>query len=277
MRGSPFFDGVSQADADIAGQTVKMPIFYYEGGAIMALFPARYGELRKLLPDPRFVPARLAPGLGVVAINCLEYRDTDIGPYNELAVAVVLSEPAARPNLPGLSLAEALRRRQFHVFIQHLPVTTEVAFRGGVDFYNFPKFIAEIEFDDDGRRRRCRLAEGQEPILTLSGERRPTAAAGEAQYFINLWMDRQPQGTEFKVNRLEFAATLRPDTTTLELAERHPIAKELRRLLVSHRPLRYEYTPRFEAILYGPERLSMPLLERIAVASASAKQQTQTT
>ncbi len=277
MRGSPFFDGVSQADAEIAGQAVKMPIFYYDGSAITALFPARYGELRKLLPDPRFVPARLAPGLGVVAVNCLEYRDTDIGPYNELAIAVLLSEPTARPNLPGLALVEALRRRQFHVFIQHLPVTTEVAFRGGVDFYNFPKFIAEIEFDDDGPRRRCRLAEGQEPILTLSGERLRTARAGEEQYFIHLWMDRQPQRTEFKVNRLEFAATLRPDTATLELAEGHPIAKELRRLLISHRPLRYEYTPRFEAILYGPDRLSMPLLERLAAAGAAGKQHARST
>ena len=100
MRGSPFFEGVRQVDAQIAGQPAKLPAFYYDGAEMTALFPARHGELRRLLPDPRLVPARLAPGLGVVAVSCLEYRDSDVGPYNELAVAIPLNEPFFRPNLP---------------------------------------------------------------------------------------------------------------------------------------------------------------------------------
>ncbi len=266
MRGSPFFEGVAQVDAEIAGQSAKVPVFYYDSSAMTALFPARYRELRRLLPDPRFVPARLAPGLGVVAVGCLEHRDSDLGPYNELGILIPLSQPADRVNLPGRALVQASRSGQVHAFVQHLPVTTEIALRGGVDFYNFPKFVAAIDFEDDAERRRCRLLEGREPILTLTGARLAATGRARQQYFLHLWMDGQPQQTEFKFEQLQVATTLRLGAATLELGGRHPIAKELDRLLVSRRSLQYEYAPRLEGILYGPEHLTVPLLRRLASA-----------
>jgi acetoacetate decarboxylase len=260
MRRSPFFDGVAQAEAAIAGQVAKVPIFYYDGTAIGAVFPARLGALRRLMPDPRFSPARLAPGLGAVAITCFEYRDTDIGAYNELAISVILNEPWFLPNLPGLALLSSLRRRQLHAWVQHLPVTTEIARAGGVDFYNYPKFIAGIEYEQTHAHRTCTLSEGAEPILTLSGRLLDTPRSEQIQLFSHLWMDRQPQSSEFKIHANEMGLSLSPMAAKLQLGERHPIAIELSRLLVSMRPLQYQYIPSFEGILYGPEHLSLSLL-----------------
>lgn len=267
-RGSPFFEGVAQVDATIAGQAARLPIFYYDGTAQTAVFPARIGRLRALLPDPRLVPARLAPGLGAVAVTCFEYRDTDIGPYNELAIAIVLNEPPFALNLPGRALLQGLRRGQLHAWVHHLPVTTEVARAGGVDFYNYPKFIASIEFDERGEAgRSCRLAEGEETILRLSGEPVPTPDAGELQVFSHLWMDRQPQSSEFKLRATARGRALRPGAARLELGERHPIARELAGALVSRRSVYYELMARFEGILYGPEHLTLPLIQRALEAT----------
>jgi hypothetical protein len=80
-------------------------------------------------------------------------------------------------------------------------------------------------------------------------------------------MDRQPQSAEAKFNGIELGISLRPDAASLELGERHPIARELAGLLVSRRPLEYVYMPRFEAILYGPEHLTVPLIHRVAARS----------
>ncbi|HEY8640416.1 MAG TPA: acetoacetate decarboxylase family protein [Solirubrobacterales bacterium] len=270
MRRSPFFDGVTQSDVTIAGQPAKVPIFYYDGTATSAVFAARLGALRRLMPDPRFSPARLAPGLGAVVITCFEYRDTDIGPYNELAISVVLNEPWFLPNLPGRALIACLRRRQLHAWVHHLPVTTEIARAGGVDFYNYPKFIAGIDFQESEERRVCRLSEGAEDILTLSGERIATPRSEQFQLFSHLWMDRQPQSSEFKINAIEMGVSLSPQAATLELGERHPIARELADLIVRRRPLQYQYLASFEGILYGPEHLSLPLLAQYAAQSASA-------
>ena len=269
MRGSPFFEGISQADGMIGGEPAKLPVFYYDGSASAAFFPAKLGALRRLVPDPRIVPARLAPGVGMVGIACLEYRDTDIGAYNELAISVALNVPGFLPNLPGRAALVGMRRRQLHSWVQHLPVTTEIARAGGVDFYNFPKFIAGIDFDETDARRTCRLSEGKEHILTLSGERITTPRSERLQLFSHLWMDGQPQSVEFKVNAIELGISVRRSAATLEISDRHPVARELLSLLLSRRPAQYVYVPRFEAILYGPEHLTPGLIARFAATLAS--------
>ena len=150
-------------------------------------------------------------------------------------------------------------------------MTTQVARCGGVDVYNFPKFLAAIEFDDVGDRRRCTLAEGQEPILTLTGPRVPATRTERLQYFCHLWMDGQPHQAEFALNRLQVGTSLRPGAAVLELGERHPIAAELERLLVAKRSLRYEHVPRLEGILHGPEYLTVPLLRHLVGTAAPAE------
>lgn len=262
MRGSPFFESVRQIGIEIGGEPSKTPTFYYDGSYMQALFPARLRALRALMPDARHVPARLAPGLGVVAVTCLEYRDTDIGPYNELSIAVLLSEPWFRANLPGRALIEAERRGQAHEFVAHLPVTTEVARRGGVDFYNFPKFIAAIDFSERGDGRFCTLAEGREHILTLSARHIATPRSERMDAFCHLWMDGQPQTAQFAVDRVEFGSTYARGAATLELGLRHPIALQLEDMLVSLTAIQYEYAPRIQAILFGPEHLTLPLAKR---------------
>ncbi len=261
-RQSAFFEGVPQVDATLAGESAKLPIFYYDGTAQTAVFPAKLGALRKLLPDPRFVPARLAPGLGAVSVTCFEYRDTDIGPYNELAIAIVLNHPPFTSNLPGRAMLAGLRSKQLHAWVHHLPVTTEIARVGGVDLYNYPKFVGSIDFEEHGSRRSCRLGEGEEHILTLDGPLIETPHSGQVQLFSHLWMDRQPQESEFKLNIVAGGRSLRRGAAQLELGERHPIARELAGVLLSRRSIYYELMAPFEGILYGPEHLSLQFIHR---------------
>lgn len=269
MADSTFFDGVHQTSLSVNGQAVKVPLFYRDGTAMTAIFPARLSVLRSVLPDPRFVPARLAPGIGVVGITCFEYRDTDIGPYNELAISLILNEPYFRANLPGRALISALRRHQFDAWIHHLPVTTEIARAAGVDFYNYPKFTASIDFTEEHGRRTCRLTDGLDHVLTLSGSQSSPLHPGALQFFSHLWMDRQPQSSEFKIGAAAMRETLSPGAATLTLGAAHPIARELDRMLLWHRPIYYQYLARFDGILYGPEHLSATLIER-ALESGSA-------
>lgn len=275
MRGAPFFDGVSRVELVVGGQPAEVPVFYHDTSAMTALFPARLGVLRRLMPDRRFAPALLAPGVGAVEITCLEHRDTGIGPYNEVAVCVPLNEPWFRPNVPGRALVDGLRRGQAHMYVLHLPVTTEIARRGGIELYNFPKFLAVIDVEEEDDRRVCRLAEGKEEILRFGGPRLSGRTGGEVQYFLGSWMDRQPQWAEFKLNRLEAAATLRPGAASVELGTRHPIARELDRLLLSRRSLVFEHVPRLEAILYGPEHLTTALVVHSLAAHAEATTRTE--
>lgn len=266
MRSSRFFEGVHQVQVPFGDQPLKLPVFYYDGSAMTGVFPARLSALRRWMPDRRFVPARLAPGVGAVTITCFEYSDTDIDPYNELAIAVPLARPQGAVNVPGRALLGAARRNQYDVFIHHLPVTTELARRGGVEFYNYPKFLAAIDFEDRGTQRSCRLAEGAAEILTLMIERPERGVDTELQLFCHLYQDRQPQGAEFKIHAPQLARSLAPGAARIELGGEHPIARELGAALISTRSIAAVWAPRIEGILYGPEVMSPTLIDRFVLS-----------
>lgn len=270
MRSSRFFDGVHQMQVPLGDRQLKVPVFYYDGSAMTGVFPARLSALRRWMPDRRFSPARLAPGVGAVTVTCFEYRDTDIDPYNELAIAVPLNMPSHRANVPGRALLGAARSGQYDIFVHHLPVTTELACRGGIEFYNYPKFVASIDYREDARTRSCRLAEGAGEILTMTLDRPRGGSSAEIQLFCHLYQDRQPQGAEFKIHASQLAQTLTPGAARLELGREHPIARELAAALISNRSIAAAWAPRIEGILYGPEVMSPTLIDRLVLAPERA-------
>lgn len=263
MHASGFFEGIHQTPMVIGEYEFKVPLIYRDGEQMTGIFPARLSVLRKMLPDPRISPARLAPGVGAVTVTCFEYRDTDIAPYNELAIGIPLNEPFFRSNLPGRAMLDAVRRMQFDTWVHHLPVTTEIARIGGVEFYNYPKFIASIDYEESGSKRSCRLAEGAEEILTLRCAKLKGKRTRDLQIFSHLYQNREPQTSEFKIRAHKLGRSIAPGAARLELGSAHPISLELRRALISTRSIAAAYSPKIEGILYGPHHLTPEVLEKV--------------
>lgn len=254
-----FFSGIKQVDVWAAGQKVKLPIFYRDARAHMAIFPASIFALKRLLPDPRFVPAQILPGIGAAALASFEYYDTDIGPYNEFAFNILLNNPQFIP-IPGYNLTRQLMQFNFYPFIRHLPVTTEAALRWGIDFSGFPKFLASIDFEDKDNWTHCTLAEKGELICRLSGRRIASPFSRQMKFLIRLYQDHQPQTTEFKVNARRLGFSLKPGDVALELGDKHPMAREVAQCLLSHRAIMSFSIPSVQFVLYGPENISLPLM-----------------
>ncbi len=269
MRATSFFEGVRQADIDVQGDIVKLPIFYYDGESMTGIFPAKLSGLRKLLPDKRLSPARLAPGIGAISITCFEYRDSDVGTYNELAIGIALNYPHHRPNLPGLAMLGGVLRGQVDGYVHHLPVTTELALKAGRELWNYPKFVASIDFEQDDNTRTCRLAEGAEHILTMRAPRLRSHRTEDLQLFTHVFQDGQPQRGEFKLRAQNSGQTIKLGAAQLELGTQHPIAKELGSVLLSTKSIAASYTPSIQGILFGPENINSRMIQLAAHAPGS--------
>ncbi len=114
-------------------------------------------------------------------------------------------------------------KRGYELFIYHLPVTTEIALRAGVDFYNYPKFPSEIEFQDKADSVTCEVVNGGKRICSLTTKKIQADRSFETKFFCRLYKDKQPQGTEFKANVLKGAVSWGPRNVELELGD-HEIA-----------------------------------------------------
>jgi len=100
-------------------------------------------------------PVSLGRGKTVYDIACFEYLDTSIGPYNEVGLGVLcLYDPVI--NIPILPVLFP-KRFTAVLYIHHLPVTTKTANDAGNEIWGYPKFQADIEFEDSQTTRNCIL------------------------------------------------------------------------------------------------------------------------
>ncbi len=220
------------------------PLFYYDFTALLVSFVTPLERIRALLPLSAMHPLRLTPWHGITLFAAFEYRDTDIGPYNEVGMLfpITLHKPA--PVLTGLlkAMSDGLTS-----YVWHLPVTTEVARDLGVEHAGYPKFLADIQFGRHEGWIDCRISEGNSHILTLSVRECPLQDADRMRYHtVNVHHDRILYGmASVHVQRMGISRD--PSDVRLELGN-HSIAQELRHLGLG-RMIDYRYCPEGQLIL----------------------------
>jgi hypothetical protein len=221
---------------------------YYDWSAMMAHFPAPTASLQKLLPSPRLRPAELVPGTGIVSLAAMEYRRiADVEPYNEFGIMVpVLYEPSV--NVPALPLLAPGRFERFGLYVHHLPVTTQEAYVFGVEIWGYPKFLADISFEETDRVRRCRLRADGKSIATLEVRKSATKARPMdlSSYTVK---DGQLLRTRIQAEGELSTARLRGGACC-DLGD-HPIAEELRAVGMGRTAVERLYAPQVQSMLHA--------------------------
>jgi len=240
-----FFAGIKTEEIEISGVRITFPIRYFDSSTIAASFSAPAAKVQEALPSDKLKPVQFMPGTAAIALAAMEYRHIDsLAPYNEFGIMVPVVYQTADnvPGLPGL-------------YVLHLPVTTEEARLGGVEIYGYPKFIAEISFEDADEIHRCRVrAEGKD-IITLEVRK----------------LAREPQSSEFCTYTVKDGQLLRTlvqqqgqvgasdvrGGASYTLGD-HPIAEELRALGMDKTSVLHQYAPQLQSMLHLPgERLPL--------------------
>lgn len=232
-----------------SSRSVNLPIRYRDAESMMAFFPLPTRHVRRLLRSPRMRPVEVVPGFAVAAFAAFEYRDTDIGPYNEFGICfpILYKNPVSVPFLPVI-FEKSYPRLGF--YIQHLPVTTEIACRAGRELYGYPKFVADIQFEMTEGERICHLHEGGKNILSLAVSRPEGRLRQEERRLVtySILGERELKTVlETKMN-IEHR---RIRGATLTLGD-HSIARDLKRFEISNKILESRYAEEMEAVLPAP-------------------------
>jgi len=248
-----FFKGVRQWEIQFGEMKGVLPIFYYDTTSMTAIYTASTPDVRKLLPLPEMNPIEIFPGKCLVAFTAFEYRKTDIDPYNEFSIAFPVTFNK-RP-IPFFTATRQMARRWITAYVWQLPVTTEIARFGGVEFYGYPKFIADIEFQRENDFITCHLSEKGEKILSLKGKALPTAQGKKSRVQTYSVIDSVPIIANVFFNNIEFAQTSDKRAATIDIGETHPGCVSLKKIGLSDTPIQYQYSPLNQAILYAGRNL----------------------
>lgn len=259
--GENFFSEVTIEEVALStGGRIGLPVRYYEWSWMNALFPAPATKVQRLLPSKKLRPVLALPGIAMVALTAMEYRKiADVAPYNEFSIAVpVQFEPTF--NIPGLPLffhplLSPQRYRKIGMYVHHLPVTTQAARDFGVEIWGYPKFIAEISFEDVGEMRRCRLRAENKNIVTL--EIRKLATKARSINFYTYTVKNAQILRTLVQTQGQYSITRFPGGASYTLGD-HPIAEELKALGMGKTAVGRFYAPQVQSLLH-PANEYLPL------------------
>ncbi|MBC7253352.1 MAG: acetoacetate decarboxylase family protein [Actinobacteria bacterium] len=246
-----FLEEVEQKEVAISGGSCAVPVLYREVFAVAGIFLAPTLKLRDLLPTSKLVPVEVMPGKGLLAVMAFDYRDTSIGPYREMGIAVPARyRPRLNPMLiPPLRMAASLT---FEAFVWQLPVTTDIALRAGVDIWGYPKFLGEIEFEEGDKAVTCTLKEKGEHILTLEVRKSPPRM--KTYFDLNTYTvkDRELLLTPIRGISTSLGRSFIPGTARIALGE-HGISRKIREIAPG-KSIHSLYIPRARMLLPEAER-----------------------
>jgi hypothetical protein len=218
------------------GTECSLPIRYFDVQCLVATFLAELGRAAELLRDTGLKAVSQEDGKAVVALYCIEYRKTDIGPYNEVGLAVLALAPG--DPIPA------------H-YVVDLPVTTAVANRAGREIWGYNKFVAGIDVKSDGKKFSMFLRDSEKEMIgALEGDRGASVPAPAADIVTFTLLRGRLIRTIIQV-LTPFQASSGDGLVFRIGTSRHPMTSRLRTLgLDGARPVVVQYADPFQALLF---------------------------
>ncbi len=219
--------------AVVQGRSVSWPVVVRDAAAANATFVVDGHAVRRLIPEA-LEPLEPWPGRALLSLGVIDYRDNDLGDYDEISVAFFVRERGRRRGLPVLGALRDLARGDVATWIHRLPVNQSFTCEAGRRLWGFPKTVDDIRIEHRGDRVHCQWrCEGRDVLQVAMprGGRRPLPDRR-----MQTWtrLGGVLHTTDFTSGAEE--ASFRPGGVTLSLGT-HPIADELRALGLPRRAL----------------------------------------
>lgn len=233
---------------------VELPILYYDVRNVVALFAVRIAGARSVLAGTGLEPVPAGAGHAIVGLSFYEYRETTVGVYNEVGLAIFCARAGEpRRALAFVDLLRKPQKRRVAAYVVDLPVTTALANAAGRELWGYPKFVTPIEFGLDGRDVDAAVKEpdGTGDLCRLAGRLGPGVPAPPLSLLTYTHLDGALVRTHVDV-RGRVMLRSRGSLVLRVSASEHAMAEHLRALgLDGARPLLAMATERFQSKLYA--------------------------
>ena len=218
------------------GTECCLPIRYFDARCLIAAFPTDLERAADVLDGVGLAAVTDDDGRATVLFGCFEYRDSDLGPYNEVGLGI---------------LATAPKDQDSALYVIHLPVSTAATDRIGRELWGYRKFVAKIDVRGDDRAFSTTVREvATGTIAVLEGALRALAPSPPTDF--PTYSLRNGKVLRTRIHVLTSFGTCGGSDFFLKLgASSHPMAQSLRALgLDGASPSAVRYADPFQALLF---------------------------
>lgn len=219
----------------IDSHPINFPVVVADASMLMNAFLVDTAVAQNVIKDSGFRVIELFPGKAILQLLFVDYRDNDLGDYNEGAIIFPVLTPGEKKPFPFFGALKRMATGSAGNFVYRMPVDQEFTTHAGRYIWGFPKWVAKIDiaFDDD--RATGSFYDEGELVYSLAAKAGGTSKAKEqraASLAIRNGKAWKTYGTTAG-NGVTFSlGGEMPD-----IGESHPLALELRALGLPKKPM----------------------------------------
>lgn len=238
---------------DILGREIALPSVVRDATTAVAFYFVSASAAQHLIAHSGLRIATVLPGKTICTIGTINYKDSDLDTYHEVALTFFVHEPGSHP-IPFVSTMLGMVRGSLSAYIHWLPVDEEFTCEAGRKIWGFPKFITQIDIEQEGEVERSTLSVDGQMVL------RQTVQTGGSRSFT----DRKQisystwEGQLSRIPSDMSAENLgaRRGGATIELGP-HAMADELRSLGLPKPAVFSTYMGKMSGRFYGATRTAL--------------------
>jgi len=246
-------DDAAELSYQVLGRTVTMPVVVRDAAVAMATYVVPKIAAQRLIPGNDFEVAEIWPGRALFSLGAIDYRDNDLGDYNEVSMLFFVRQRGQGGGFPYVGSMLDMARGRLGTYIVRLPVNQQFTCEAGSHIWGFPKTVEEIDIDYAAESVRCTLRMDGVEVLTLRAKRGGKRAVPETEQTSFTHIDGKPHRTRMLQRGRGVGFTL-GSGAELTLG-RHAVADELRSLGLPKRPLMTMWMAQMHGVFGAPEPL----------------------
>ncbi|EIF44502.1 hypothetical protein DOK_03498 [gamma proteobacterium BDW918] len=244
-----------EREYQINGQTVTLPVNVNNAAMLMNVFTVNTAKAQALIADSGFKVVEILPGKALMQLLAVDYRENDLGDYNEAAIVFPVTTPGESKPLPFFGALSRMMRGQLGNFVYRMPVNQGFTTHAGRFIWGFPKWVCHVDIDFGPKTAFAQFHDEGHAVFSISAptggktvakpQRAPSLAIRNKQAWKTIGIT-EGEGLSFKLGG-----------QVPEIGEKHPLAMVLRNLGLPKKPLFSLSIRKAKMQFDGPEVVSI--------------------
>jgi hypothetical protein len=219
----------------IDGQAIDFPVVVRDASMLMNAFLVDAAVAQNIIKDSGFRVIELFPGKALLQLLFVDYRENELGDYNEGAIIFPVLTPGESKPFPFFGALKRLASGNISNFVYRMPVDQEFTTHAGRFIWGFPKWVARIDITFGEKRATGSFFDEDELVYSLGVKAGGTAKAREQRAASLAIRDGKAWKTYGTNTATGVTFSLGGEMPTI--GENHPLALELRALGLPKKPL----------------------------------------
>jgi hypothetical protein len=202
---------------------------------LMNAFLVDAGAAQSLLAGTGFRVVELFPGKAILQLLAVDYKENDLGDYNEGAIILPVLTPGESKPFPFFGAIKRMGDGSLGNFVYRMPVDQEFTTHAGRFIWGFPKWVSRVDIEFGASEARGTFIDEGELVYAISAKTGGNSEPREQQAASLAIRDGKAWKTYGTNNSSGLTFSL--GGAAPDIGDTHPLARELRALGLPKKPL----------------------------------------